>query len=191
MRYFDSGVLLKLYLSEPNSPQAVTLVRENGGLPPITGLHRLEMKAAIGQKQDRGEISETARAQVLANFESDLAAGVFGGTSPAWAEVFMKAEGLASEHAATNLCRSLDTLHVALALELGATEFCTFDQRQERWRRPRDCRWCRKTVSLPMPRVQAGSTRNTNSSLRMQSGRRPGTSQPMATPWVSAAAEKP
>lgn len=29
-----------------------------------------------------------------------------------------------------NLCRSLDTLHVALALELGATEFCTFDARQ-------------------------------------------------------------
>ena len=130
MRYFDSGVLLKLYLSEPNSPQAVTLVREKGGLPPITGLHRLEMKAAIGQKQGRGEISETERAQVLANFETDLAAGVFTGTSPAWAEVFMKAEGLASEHAATNLCRSLDTLHVALALALGATEFCTFDQRQ-------------------------------------------------------------
>ena len=31
MRYFDSGVLLKLYLSEPNSPQAVALVREQRG----------------------------------------------------------------------------------------------------------------------------------------------------------------
>ena len=30
-----------------------------------------------------------------------------------------------------------------------------------------------------------------NSSLSMHSGRRPGTSQPRATPWVSAAAEKP
>ncbi len=28
--------------------------------------------------------------------------------------------------------RSLDTLHVALALELGATEFCSFDLRQSR-----------------------------------------------------------
>ena len=27
MRYFDSGVLLKLHLSEPNSPQAVALVK--------------------------------------------------------------------------------------------------------------------------------------------------------------------
>jgi predicted nucleic acid-binding protein len=55
--------------------------------------------------------------------------GVFAVTSPGWAGVFAKAESLATAHAA-NLCRSLDTLHVALALELGATEFCTFDQRQ-------------------------------------------------------------
>ncbi len=30
MRYFDSGVLLKLYLSEPNSAQAVALVQGQG-----------------------------------------------------------------------------------------------------------------------------------------------------------------
>ena len=130
MRYFDSGVLLKLYLSEPNSPQAVALVQEKGGLPPITALHRLEMKAAIGQKQGRGEITETECAEVMANFESDLAASVFAEAATAWVGVFAKAESLASAHAAANLCRSLDTLHVALALELGATEFCTFDQRQ-------------------------------------------------------------
>jgi hypothetical protein len=28
MRYFDSGVLLKLYLSEPNSARAMPLVQE-------------------------------------------------------------------------------------------------------------------------------------------------------------------
>ena len=73
MRYFDSGVLLKLYLSEPNSAQAVALVQEQGGLPPITALHRLEMKAAFGQKHGRGEIIETERDAVLASFENDLA----------------------------------------------------------------------------------------------------------------------
>ena len=130
MRYFDSGVLLKLYLSEPNSAQAVALVQEQGGLPPITALHRLEMKGAIGQKHGRGEITEAERKAVLANLENDLATGVFAAMSPAWADVFAKAESLAAVHAATNLCRSLDTLHVALALEIGATEFCTFDGRQ-------------------------------------------------------------
>ncbi len=81
------------------------------------------MKAAFGQKQGRGEITETERNAVLASFENDLAAGIFAETNPTWADVFTKAENLATAHAATNLCRSLDTLHVALALELGATEF--------------------------------------------------------------------
>jgi predicted nucleic acid-binding protein len=39
-------------------------------------------------------------------------------------------EQLSADHTAATLCRTLDTLHVALALELGATEFCTFDHRQ-------------------------------------------------------------
>lgn len=88
------------------------------------------MKAAIGQKFGRGEITEAEHDQVLANFESDISTGVFAEVNPAWADVFAKAESLASSHAAANLCRSLDTLHVALALQLGATELCTFDQRQ-------------------------------------------------------------
>ena len=130
MRYFDSGVLLKLYLREPNSAQAVALVQEKGGAPLLTPLHRLEVKAAIGQKLGRAEITATERENVLADFENDIATGVFVEVAPDWPTVFAKAEALASAHAAANLCRSLDTLHVALALELGGSEFCTFDARQ-------------------------------------------------------------
>ncbi len=39
MRYFDSGVLLKLYFPEPNSAQATVLVPEKG-VPLLTALHR-------------------------------------------------------------------------------------------------------------------------------------------------------
>jgi hypothetical protein len=42
------------------------------------------------------------------------------------------AVALSASHGIGTLCRSLDTLHVALAMELGATEFCTFDLRQSR-----------------------------------------------------------
>lgn len=130
MRYFDTGVLLKLYLSEPNSAHAVALVREPAVPPPMTALHRLEIKAAVGHKQGRGEITSAEGAAVMASFLGDLTANVFAALIPVWANVFLRAEKLAEVHAAVNLCRSLDTLHVALALELGATEFCTFDQRQ-------------------------------------------------------------
>jgi len=39
---------------------------------------------------------------------------------------------LARQHVARLGCRTLDTLHVACALKLGARQFWTFDQRQER-----------------------------------------------------------
>ena len=129
MRYFDSGILLKLYFPEPNSAQATVLVREKGA-PVLTALHRLEMKAAMAQRCGRGEITAAEHAQMFADFERDIAAGVFAVAAPPWPTVFAEAESLASAHAARNLCRSMDTLHVALAHALGATEFCTFDQRQ-------------------------------------------------------------
>jgi len=109
MRYFDSGVLLKLCLSEPNSAEAVALVQKVRDLPPMTALHRLEMKAALGQKCGRGEITGSECEQLLADLGSDLAAGVFAAASPVWPDVFAKAEALAVAHAATKLCRSLDT----------------------------------------------------------------------------------
>ena len=50
MRYFSTGVLLKLYLPEPRADEAVTLVNASGNLPPITPLHQLEMSPALRQK---------------------------------------------------------------------------------------------------------------------------------------------
>lgn len=67
---------------------------------------------------------------MLADFANDIAAGVFAETASVWSAVLTRAESLAAAHASSSLCRSLDTLHVALALELGATEFCTVDLRQ-------------------------------------------------------------
>ena len=67
----------------------------------------------------------------LINFESDRRAGL-------WLEVvlpeaaFDRAIELARRHVAKLGCRTLDTLHVACALELGAEKFWTFDERQQK-----------------------------------------------------------
>ena len=130
MRYFDTGVLLKLYLPEPNAPQAVALVMATGAPPPLTGLHRLEMTSALCQKLGRGEITATDCLKLQSDLNLDITSNFFDSADPVWADVFHRAESLANQHGGSTLCRSLDTLHVALALELGATEFCTFDSRQ-------------------------------------------------------------
>jgi predicted nucleic acid-binding protein len=67
------------------------------------------------------------------NFEPSASDALLRHRCPAEAlDVFATAESLSAAHGISTLCRSLDTLHVALALELGATEFCTFDLRQAR-----------------------------------------------------------
>ncbi len=128
MRYFDTGVLLKLYIPEPNSPRATELVGDSVAV--LSALHRLEMQSALSQKLGRCEITEAEYGDVREAIENDVAQGVFITAVMDWGRVFARAEELAVKHGPATLCRSFDTLHVALALELGVLEFCTFDARQ-------------------------------------------------------------
>jgi len=130
MRYFDTGVLLKLYLPEPRAAEAVAFVNASPGKPPINHLHELEIHSALRQKNGRGELTQTECDALIAQVESDLTTGVHERVSVSWPDVFATAETLSATYGAGTLCHSLDTLHVALALEFGATEFCSFDLRQ-------------------------------------------------------------
>ena len=132
MRYFDSGVLLKLYFPEPRTPEAVQFFNLAPSPPPFTLLHGLEMRSAIRQKLGRGDMSLPESERILKALDSDLATGLYSKPAVNWPVVFLQAEAFSAAHGASTLCRSLDTLHVALASVLGATEFCTFDARQAR-----------------------------------------------------------
>jgi len=130
MRYFDSGILLKLYCPEARTPEALILFEQTVQKVPFTELHQLEMRSAVRQKLGRGEIDLAESERILQSMDADLVAGIFSQLSVPWHEVFLRAEAFSAAHGASTLCRSLDTLHVALASVLGATEFCTFDARQ-------------------------------------------------------------
>lgn len=130
MRYFDTGVLLKLYLPELRAAEALAHVNASPNVPPITPLHELEMRSALRQKVGRKEITLAECEAMLAQMEEDLTSGVHERMNVVWTNVFATAEALSTAHGVSALCRSLDTLHVALAIELGAKEFCTFDHRQ-------------------------------------------------------------
>ena len=123
-------MLLKLYLPEPCAAEAVAMVEASDNVPPITPLHELEMRSAMRQKAGRGEITPNECEALIAEIDADLSSGVHDRATVSWTDVFVCAESLSSQHGVSTMCRSLDTLHVALALELGASEFCTFDHRQ-------------------------------------------------------------
>ena len=132
MRYFDSGLLLKLYVSEPREKEAEQFFYSSPTPPPFTQLHGLEMRSAVRQKLGRGEIDLAESERVLQAFHNDLTAGLFSRPEVSWPDVFLQAESFSAAHGTATLCRSLDTLHVAMASILGMKEFCTFDARQAR-----------------------------------------------------------
>lgn len=134
MRYFDSGVLVKLYHQEPNSAIAAGHVQGAGHPTALTPLHQVEICSALRLMLGRGEISAVDCQRSLAAFEQARAAGMYVEQVPVWENVFLRTEQLSTAHTSATLCRSLDVMHVAIALESGQMEFCTFDHGKPRWR---------------------------------------------------------
>lgn len=130
MRYCDTGVLLKLYTVEEGADAVRAWVVRCGEALVFTTLHRSECVSALRLKVFRGECDWEQSAAALAALDDDVDAGVLRPTALDWDAVWERAERLARAHAAGTGCRTLDTLHVASALQLDAQEMVTRDQRQ-------------------------------------------------------------
>ena len=96
----------------------------------FTPMHRLELRTALRLRVFRNEITSIQRAQAFADLETDLEDGVLSHASIPWTEAFKEAERLGALHVETSGIRSVDLLHVGIALSLGSTHFLTFDERQ-------------------------------------------------------------
>lgn len=97
----------------------------------ITPLHRAEYAHVIAQQIFERRISAIEASRADEGFEEDRRAGLWL-EAPIPEAAFDLAIELTRRHVMRLGCRTLDTLHVACALELGAKKFWTFDQRQER-----------------------------------------------------------
>lgn len=95
----------------------------------LTPLHRAEWAHALSQHVFQRKISVREYQQVYKNFEHDRKLGL-------WVEVslpdmaFETCIKLARVNGSRLGCRTLDSLHVASAIELKADYFWTFDNRQ-------------------------------------------------------------
>ena len=128
--YADSGFLCSLYAPDAHTSRVLIWMQRHREPLPCAGLHRLEFRNALRLRIFRKELTPPQRESAIQAMLSDLAAGVFTYVEPAWPEVLLEAERLSAAHSETLGTRSLDILHVASALVLGARDFLTFDARQ-------------------------------------------------------------
>src|ERR1051326_3344178 len=128
--YFDSAIIVKLYVQEATSADAIRLVGAYVAPYALTQWQTLEIKNAIRLKAFRAEITPAEMNHSIAAFEQNIATGRWQPPPYPPAAVEQKADDPSAGHAATLGCRTLDIIHVAAALVLGIKEFVTFDGRQ-------------------------------------------------------------
>ncbi len=130
--YYDTGLLLKLYTEEPESEAVRRFCIESAQPIPFLALHHSECTAALHLKAFRGECSVAQANRALSDLAGDIRSGVLQSINPNWPAIWERSVHLAQAHAATTGCRTLDSLHVACALELGYVQFVSSDTRQRK-----------------------------------------------------------
>lgn len=130
--YADTGFLCSVYAPDAHSKRAAARLARQPLPLPFGWLHQLELRNALRLRVFRGEITAAQRDLALNLILADLASGVLARAVPSHAAMMTESERLSATHSESLGTRSLDILHVAAALVLGATEFLTFDQRQAR-----------------------------------------------------------
>lgn len=120
MLYLDTGCLVKLYYPEWNSAQVAAAV--TGEELAFTLLHNLELTSALELKVFRNEATPEQAAASRQALTDDLAAGKLVHLEVDWNAAWAEARAMA--------CRSLDTLHCAIAKLTNASPLLTTDARQ-------------------------------------------------------------
>jgi predicted nucleic acid-binding protein len=129
--YADTSFLYSLYVQQAQSANAAAYMAAAGNTPlPLTMLGRFELFNAIRLSLFRKQLDAREAAADLKAIKTDLQSSVLVLVACDWAAVHAEAERLSAKHTAKRGHRSMDVLHVASALSLGAKDFLTFDQNQ-------------------------------------------------------------
>jgi predicted nucleic acid-binding protein len=126
--YADSSFFVSVYLRDTHTPQALRHLASN---PKIwfTPFHTLELAHALAQNVFHRQISAAKADEIHKQLAEDCSAGLWELVE--FPSAALETGGvLARRYVPALGTRTLDTLHVACALELKSTRFWTFDQRQ-------------------------------------------------------------
>jgi predicted nucleic acid-binding protein len=129
--YADTSFLVSLYILDTNSPEAALRMQRTPLPMIVTPFGELELANALQLRLFRRELPAAKIRAAFAVFRHDVAAGILA-MGPMPDEVYAQARLLAQKWTRRFGTRTLDVIHVASALALGAESFHTFDERQRR-----------------------------------------------------------
>jgi predicted nucleic acid-binding protein len=119
---------VSLYITDSHTPEVLRLLSRHPRVW-FTPFHEAEVSHAIAQHMFRGQITEDHATRTYQRLSRHLSSNVWALTGFPEAG-FTTGAMLARSHVARLGTRTLDSLHVACALELKAEQFWTFDERQ-------------------------------------------------------------
>ena len=134
--YPDTSFLCALYRLQTNSPEAAAYFTAMLGPLEVTTLLLYEFRQAVRfqmrlhRHNPAKGYPRAAGTKMLADLKSDLVSGAVVTIPGPWPQVHIAAERLSELYTDANGHRSMDILHVATAIELGAKVFLTFDANQ-------------------------------------------------------------
>jgi predicted nucleic acid-binding protein len=134
----DTSFLCAFYRRQDNSPQAAAHFKAMPEALPVSGLLLYEFRQSVRfqvwlHARDKAKGYPQAECdRALADLQTDLDTGALAVAAADWPDVHRLAETISKRHTIAGGHRSLDILHVATALHLGAREFLTFDTNQRK-----------------------------------------------------------
>jgi len=136
--YPDTSFLCAIYRSQDNSAIAAGYFSAMSGPLEVTSLLLYEFRQAV-RFQIRLHRHHPAKGyprpegiKMLMDLKTDLVSGAVVIVPGPWPLVHRAAERLSELYTDAHGHRSMDILHVATAIELGAKEFLTFDANQKK-----------------------------------------------------------
>ncbi len=127
--YPDTSILASAYLQDGNSSLADQLIANFSASLVLSPLHDFELANAIELAVFRKQVNRSQANAAWKDFQTDL---LHWPVTALPVDVFAKAAALARRRSARHGTRSLDMLHVAAAVALGAGIFLSLDGRQRR-----------------------------------------------------------
>lgn len=128
--YYDTGVLLPLYVKESFSERVIALAESRREAIPLNLLQQVEMENAVRLKLFRGDIDGARMSVVIASRDADLRCGRLVLRPVNWMLALEDARRIGARTTSRWGCRTLDLIHVAIAVQWQCSLFVTANERQ-------------------------------------------------------------